>query len=1089
MPYPYQVLRDHIGDLLHRLQESDEKKIYNLSLPHLALLLSMFEMPFVAVEDSPEKALRLFADLSFFRRVFPGPPEEPVLYVPPPTRPDHVGLRAKALHTLQRYPSAGIVTSADACAMEFTISTIEDSVVAVKKGLTLERNALNERLSILGYKEVSVVVEKGEYSRRGWLFDVYPVTEDAPVRLEFFGDEIELIRTFDIDTQRSKEEIKELTIFPAQEGMPTMDILEEVQKLKRRTIFWAAGGGGHEQDSTRAGVPSPFIAVSHLPIVGPGIDSQEMTLKGLGITPDERRTLEDIVAGLIKAGVTSGPSGAVSLPPAATMALMILPSPSQAERLKDILFDGGIIAPIMEIHRIPSYRGPICITTGTLSSGLRVPGVLLLTDRELFGERPLYRPIKKSRVSRLLLTIDDLKPGDFVVHKDHGIGRFTGLRKQTTEGYEEDLITIEYAEGDRLHMPSQSIQKLQKYAAGEGRTPSLDRLGGKSWQRTKQRVRKGIREMAEKLLRLYAERKVSRSFLFTEDTALHREFDDFFPYEETPDQTRAIEEIKRHLHSEKPMDMLLCGDVGYGKTEVAMKAAFRAVYDGKQVAVLVPTTLLAEQHYRTFKTRFSGFPVTIDYLSRFKSREAVQESVRALSRGEIDIVIGTHMLLGKNVTFSELGLLIIDEEHRFGVAQKERLKELRKGVDVLTLTATPIPRTLNMSLSGIREMCVIETPPEERLAVRSFVTVFSGKVIQEALTRELKREGQIFFVHNRIHDIEKISASVRHLVPDASIATAHGQMKETDLEKIMLDFFNRKIDVLVCTSIIGSGLDIPTANTLIVDRADTFGLSDLYQLRGRVGRGTTQAFAYFLIPGEDIITDEAKKRLRALQEMSYLGAGFRLALRDLEIRGAGNILGAEQSGHIYKVGFEMYMEMLEKAVAEIKGEVVTEEVEPQIRLQRSAFIPEEYIRDITLRLSMYKRLSSAKSTEALSEIRDEMFDRFGRLPEEVNNLLYAMKIKILCRHLYIQKIAESDGKYRFTFLQDVENTYRVPEDFFDRMLKALFTLSSHKGPDSDKGIRFFPDGFELDTREKSSNDDAVLKTLQVLLGSLSHDTH
>jgi transcription-repair coupling factor (superfamily II helicase) len=530
------------------------------------------------------------------------------------------------------------------------------------------------------------------------------------------------------------------------------------------------------------------------------------------------------------------------------------------------------------------------------------------------------------------------------------------------------------------------------------------------------------------------------------------------------------------------MDMLLCGDVGYGKTEVVMKAAFRAVYDGKQVAVVAPTTLLTEQHFRTFRARFSGFPVSIDYISRFKSKKDIDRTLKALSAGEIDIIIGTHILFNKKVSFHDLELLIIDEEHRFGVSQKERLKDLKKGVDTLTLTATPIPRTLQMSLSGIMEMCVIETPPDERLAVRSAVAVFNDAIIKEAVARELKRGGQVFFVHNRILDIYKIADYIKKLAPDAIVSVAHGQMKESELERTMLGFLNREADILVCTAIIGAGLDITTANAIIINRADTFGLSDLYQLRGRVGRGNIQAYAYFLMPGEDIITDDAKKRLNAIQEMSYLGAGFRLALKDLEIRGAGNLLGPEQSGHIYRVGFDMYMEMLEKAVAGLKGEEIREEFDPQIRLRLSAIIPEEYIPDITLRLSFYRRISSVKSMQELSELKDEIADRFGSMPDEVKNLLNVVQVKILARQLYISKVFQLNGKYRFSFLSDAEKKYRVPEGFFDRLLKALVALQKR-----DKGIRFLPDGFEMDTKEMPSEDSIIkaASTLQAVWTRLS----
>ncbi|MBI5212044.1 MAG: transcription-repair coupling factor [Nitrospirae bacterium] len=1042
MPDIFHLLKKHAAGLNDRLSHSEEKRIYNISIPHLALFLSFYKKPFIVIEDSEDAALKLYHDLLFFDSAIGA--KLSAIHFPTPSSPEHIGERAKALLKIQRSAigsQQSIITSKDAYQTGFSISEIEGSISALKKGMEIGREKLEAWLTLHGYRNVSVVMEKGEYSRREWLFDIYPVTEELPVRVEFFGEQIDLIRTFDIETQRSIKEINDIEIFPAEEE-PTHNLIDGLLRHQDFEVFVV---NPKETEIQYSNAPSlqKSILISHFPFAGEGIDSMELSVKGMGILPEERKGIDDIPDALTRAD---------------KQVISAMSSRSQAERLKEIMLDGGIASPVIDINDSKTYDGKLCITTGRLSSGVRLDEILILTDKEIFGERPAYRPIKKSKVSRLLLSIDDLKPGDFIVHKDHGIGKFAGMQRQKTDDYEEDLVIIDYSNG-RLYVPFQNIEKLQKYSAAEGHIPVIDKLGSKIWQRTKQRAKKGIQEMAEKLLKLYAERKVARGYVFSDDTPMHREFDDFFPYEETPDQAMAINEIKKHMHSEMPMDMLICGDVGYGKTEVAVRAAFRAVYDGKQAAILVPTTLLAEQHFRTFKSRFSGFPVKIDYLSRFKNKADLDKCVHAVANGEVDIVIGTHILLNKKVRFHDLGLLIIDEEHRFGVAQKERLKELKKGVDILTLTATPIPRTLHMSLSGVREMCAIETPPEERLAVRSAVTSFNDKTIKEGIERELKRNGQVFFVHNRIKDIEKISGYIAKLVPSAKIAVAHGQMREASLEKVMLGFLNKETDVLICTAIIGSGLDITTANTIIVDRADTFGLSDLYQLRGRVGRGDTQAYAYFLIPGEDIITDEAKKRLQAIQEMSYLGAGFRLALKDLEIRGAGNLLGAEQSGHIYKVGFDMYMEMLEKAVAEIKGEEVREEIEPQIRLRLSAFIPEDYIPDITLRLSVYKRISSVKSIDALKDMGDEISDRFGGLPDEVDNLLHVVKIKILARLLYISKAADIDGRWKFSFVSDPENRYRIPENFFDKLLKALFDLQR-----KDKGIRFLPDGFELNTR-------------------------
>ncbi|MFZ5997982.1 MAG: transcription-repair coupling factor [Nitrospirota bacterium] len=1053
----YDHLKTHTEDVFRRLEESGVKRIYNLSPPHFALLLAFTRGSFIVIEDSDERARVLHNDLLFFARTL-SEAAPYIGYVPPPSGPESIGERAKVLFDGISQRRAGVITSPEAFRTGFSLPALEKSLLHLRKGMVIERERLQEILISLGYRKVSVVIERGEFSRREWLFDIYPVTEGMPVRIEFFGDEIDLIRAFDIETQRSAQDIDGMRIFPAVEPEPQSTIVDELSYLWDIRLFLtdSAGNALYGKDTEpemENGLPDRERAVfiSHLPFLGEGIDSGEQTIKGMGILPGERKGFDDIPSALTGAGARVA---------------VVLPSEAQAERLKEILFEHGVVAPLIRDRDVRSYGGAVCTVIGNLSSGMYIDHLLLLTDREIFGERPAYRSLKKSKASKILFTIDDLKPGDFVVHKDHGIGKFVGLQRQRTDSYQEDLITIEYAQGDRIYTPFHSIDKLQKYSAGEGHVPVIDKLGSKKWLRTKQRVREKVREMAEKLLKLYAERSVVRGFTFSEDTPMHHEFDDFFPYEETPDQLKSIEEIKQHMHSERPMDMLLCGDVGYGKTEVAVRAAFRAVYDGKQVVVLVPTTLLAEQHYRTFKTRFSGFPVTIDYLSRFRDKSEINKSLEALAKGETDIIIGTHMLLGKRVQLHDLGLLIIDEEHRFGVAQKERLRELRKGVDTLTLTATPIPRTLHMSLSGIREISTIETPPEERLAVRSIVTAFNDKTIKEAIERELKRDGQVFFVHNRIHDIEKVADYIKKLVPEAKIAVAHGQMQELGLEKIMLGFLNRTTNVLVCTAIIGSGIDIPTANTIIIDRADTFGLADIYQLRGRVGRGALQAYAYFLIPGEDIITEDAKKRLQAIQEMSYLGAGFRLAMKDLEIRGAGNLLGPEQSGYIRGVGFDLYMEMLEKAVAELKGEELREEIEPQIRLRLSAFIPEEYISDITLRLSIYKRISSAKTMEALTALKDELRDRFGALPEEVENLIHVMRVKLLTKRLFIIKVTDIDGRYRFFFLAGSDNRFGIPPDFFDRLITTLFSLSSDAGNRRNgTRIRFLPDGFELDIRD------------------------
>lgn len=1006
--------------------------VFNLRGSSIALFLALRENPYIMIESSEEKAEELYKDIFFFRSLLDvrhlyGN----IFFLPEPDGTNISGKRAEIIYNLKKTDS--IITSKNSLHCNLWMpEQLKDTVLLLNEHLEISRDILKQRLISLGYKSASIVVEHGEFSMRGWLFDIFPSTASDPLRVEFFGDTIESIKTFDINTQRSLRKIDKFIIMPVTE--PQHDGADILRITGSPDIFYS--------DSTECGadLPKNAVSLSILPFETADKGSREKcidagfnSLSGYGLLHNERHSIYEF-------------SSAVQRILKDIMVIIVSSSHGQAERVKELLMNGDVIAPVIENEKVLKYEGNILITVGELSSGLFADNLLILTEKEIFGQRPAYRSIKKSKVSRLLTTIDDLALGDFVVHRDHGIGRFVGLEKREIMGYEGDLMVLEYAGEDRLYLPLHSIERIKKYHAEEGIIPKTDRLGGKTWHKTKERVKKKIKELAEKLIKLYAEREISKGFAFSPDTEMHREFDEFFSYEETPDQLRAIEEIKADMENEKPMDRLLCGDVGYGKTEVAMRAAFKAVYDGKQVVVLVPTTLLCEQHYRTFTQRFSAFPVTIDYLSRFKSVREQADTIKKAARGDIDILIGTHAMLRKDIAFHNLGLLIIDEEHRFGVAQKEKIKELKKGIDVLTLTATPIPRTLNMSVSGIRSMSLIETPPEERLAVKSIVSVFNDRLITEAIKRELERGGQTYFVHNRIQDMEKIFNHVRRLVPEARVSAAHGRMNERALEKIMKRFIDKEIDVLVTTAIIGSGLDIPSANTIIIDRADRMGLADLYQFKGRVGRSNLKAYAFFLIPGEDIISDEAKKRLSAIQDMSYLGAGFRLAMKDLEIRGTGNLLGPQQSGHIRAVGFDMYIEMLQNAVAELKGIKTEEETDPRISLRISALIPKDYIGDITLRLSMYRRIASAKNDDELYALSDEMTDRFGRPPIEVKNLFDIIRLKIISRKLQIADINESRGNIRIIFAKHT----KVPPE----KILRLHNITARK-------IRFHPDGFEF----------------------------
>lgn len=664
-----------------------------------------------------------------------------------------------------------------------------------------------------------------------------------------------------------------------------------------------------------------------------------------------------------------------------------------------------------------SFSWDVTLLLGNLSRGFIFPraGLMLITEGELFGEK---RPRKRPAVSmkdHALAAFSELQVNDYIVHADHGIGIYRGLLKLRLADEEHDFLFLEYQGGDKLYLPVYRLNRVQKYVGGGEDGPRLDRLGGTSWEKAKKRVKKSLRELAEELVKLYAARSVVQGYAFSSADESFKEFEASFVYEETPDQMQAIEDIQADMGSEKPMDRLVCGDVGFGKTEVALRAAFRSMMEGKQVAVLVPTTVLAQQHFQTFSQRFAAYPFRVEMLSRFRSQIEQKEILADLAKGKVDLVIGTHRLLQRDIIFKDLGLLVIDEEHRFGVGHKEKIKRMRCNVDVLTLTATPIPRTLQMSLGGIRDLSVIETPPEDRQPIRTYVTEFDEEVIRDAIRRELRRGGQVFFVHNRVQSISSMEKLLRRLVPEARIAIAHGQMAERHLERVMLAFVRREIDLLLTTTIIESGLDFPSANTIIINRADKLGLAQMYQLRGRVGRSKERAYAYLLVPGIALLGSDARKRLGALQEVTELGSGLKLAMHDLEIRGAGTLLGDAQSGHIAAVGFDMYLQILEQAVQELKGQEVAEEIEPEIDLPVPAMIPADYMEDINQRLVFYRRLSSARSEEEVEEIAEELRDRFGLVPEVLENLFQIMTLKLLLKRAGIQRMAAEKKQVVLTF--------------------------------------------------------------------------
>ncbi|MCL5934980.1 MAG: transcription-repair coupling factor, partial [Firmicutes bacterium] len=690
-------------------------------------------------------------------------------------------------------------------------------------------------------------------------------------------------------------------------------------------------------------------------------------------------------------------------------------SRDQARQLMSVLRDAKIDAYIEESLEEGISPGNVVITGGNLSGGFELPTgrLAVITGSEMYGRQRRARARAGSRGRAEPVT--DLKAGDYVVHINHGIGRYTGIVKLDIGGIQKDYLTIKYAGEDKLYVPTDQVGLIQKYLGGESDSPKLSKLGGAEWNRVKGRVRESVREMAKELLALYAARESTRGHAFGTDTVWQKEFEENFPFEETPDQLRAVDEVKRDMERVLPMDRLLCGDVGYGKTEVALRAAFKAVMDGKQVAVLVPTTILAQQHYNTFRERFQPYPISIEMLSRFRTVREQKKILRDLQQGRLDIVIGTHRMVQEDVSFKNLGLVVVDEEQRFGVAHKERLKMIKLNVDVLTLTATPIPRTLHMSLVGVRDTSILETPPENRFPVQTYVLEEDPSMIREAIYREMGRGGQVFVVHNRIQDLESLAGWIQGLVPEARLAVAHGQLREDELEQIMIDYMDGAYDVLVCTTIIESGLDIPNVNTLIVKDANNMGLSQLYQLRGRVGRSNRIAYAYFTYRRDRILSEVAEKRLAAIKEFTAFGSGYKIAMRDLEIRGAGNLLGPEQHGQIDAVGFDLYCRLLEEAVREARGEEQAGPVETAIELPVEAYIPQAYVPDPNQKVEIYRRIAAIIEESVLDDLAGELKDRFGAIPLQVQRLLRVARLKTLAGRIRIKNISEQSGFFRMQF--------------------------------------------------------------------------
>jgi transcription-repair coupling factor (superfamily II helicase) len=978
----------------------------------VAELLAGSNRPALVIVPGLADAHRWTQDLRFFgATVAEFPEEEPRLWRGGPQREAEA---ERALICRRLLAGELLVVVATTVSMALPLpppAEFRDKTVTLTAGDRLDRELLVEALAQAGYERVDTVGGVGQWAARGGIVDIFSPAQASPARVEFFGDEIESIRLFDPTSQRSTATLDQLVALPVEPSTPR----------DARLLSYMPAGAPVIIDAPRL-LEEPVADGE--PTLAALIEGRQRVELGL-VTGTARRRDGEVA---LDAHAVTGYAGKFA-PLCADLerwrregfrVRLVAGDPRQGDQLRDILREHQLEAAV--VASLDGDEG-LAVVVGECSSGFAIPALALvvLTEHEVFGarRRSLRRP--KYQRGAPVSTFTDLEVGDFVVHEDHGIGRYLGLKTMTVRGAsaagdrDADFLLLEYAEAGQLYLPVERLELISKYLGGEAAAAKLDRLGGASWQRVKESVRAALREMAEELLKLYAQRAVAEGHASAKDTAWQREFEAAFRFEETPDQLRAINDVKGDMQSERPMDRLIAGDVGYGKTEVALRAAFKAVADGRQVAVLVPTTVLAHQHWGTFMDRFGPFPARVELLSRFRSPKEQKAVVEGLTQGTVDVVVGTHRLLSKDVAFKNLGLLVVDEEHRFGVAHKERMKQLRTSVDVLALTATPIPRTLYMSLSGVRDMSVIETPPLERLPVETVVRRFSKVVIKEALTRELERGGQVFFVHNRIQSLASMANLIQALVPEARIVVGHGQMKERDLEATMVKFVTGQADILISTAIVESGLDIPASNTIIVNRADRFGLAQLYQLRGRVGRERQQAFCYLLVPADGRVDEQAQKRLRVLQELTELGSGFKLALRDLEIRGAGNLLGAQQHGHIAAVGYDLYSKLLAEAVRELSGQPSTAAVDPVVSAPVEGFLSEEYVPEVNQRLALYKRLAGAGDAETLADIRAELADRFGPLPLEAEQLLDVVGLRQAARRIGVEKVEIGEARVLLTF--------------------------------------------------------------------------
>jgi transcription-repair coupling factor (superfamily II helicase) len=999
------------------------------------------ERIWVLVAGTPDAAEQVASDLEALLgegAVYLYPQRESLPYEEGEPHVEIGGARVEALEALLGGRAALLVTTARA-AQELSpaVEGLADLRLELRVGEEVRLGELSRRLTEMGFERVSTVEEVGQYALRGGIVDVFGFGTPEPARIELWGDRIESIRHFDLLSQLSVQPVESVQILPVDlrpsgdggprptarpdaprrsllDYLPPHAVLVHVEGNGTRGEVertWAEVQRLHEAEARRGTRPDPpetlFLPpteaaarVGRFPqlFVGEG-PAEARAFRFRALPPESIDRDMPRLGEVLRAGAARG-----------ERTLVLCDNQGQLERLQELLDELRV-------------RTEVTLALGSVSGGFVLgdadPPLRVLTDHEIFRRTRRIRRRRKFRGGVALESVASLKPGDYVVHMDHGVGQFRRMERVRLAEEEFETLVIEYAGGELLRVPVHRVDLIERWVSDhdEGSLPRVHRIGGKEWTRTKQKAKRAIEEMTAELLELYAAREAEQGYAFSADSRWQREMESAFLFEDTPDQRQATEDVKRDMESQRPMDRLICGDVGYGKTEVAIRAAFKAVQDGKQVAVLVPTTILAEQHLQTFSERLADFPVRIEALSRFRTAKEQQEVLARLARGEVDVIVGTHRLLSPDVVFHELGLIVVDEEQRFGVKHKERLKQLRRTVDVLTLTATPIPRTLHFSLLGLRDMTLIQTPPRDRQPIITHVLPWADTVLEDAIRRELDRGGQVFFVHNRVETIATVAQRVRDLVPDARVEVAHGQMREKELEEVMTRFLTGESDVLVATAIIESGLDVPRANTLIVNRADHFGLAQLYQIRGRVGRSHHRAYCYLLIP--DDISEDAEKRLRVLEHYTELGSGYRIALKDLELRGAGNILGSEQSGFVHAVGFDTYMRLLEETVRQMKGNGPVSRQTTDVSVDGVALIPDEYVPDEAQKLHLYRRLSRAEGPGEVEALRREMRDRYGPLPPEAEALLATASLRLLGTLLGVERILVRSWDARLNFRQGV----------------------------------------------------------------------